>query len=76
VKKTPWFNAKKYNPVRNGWYEVRCKFGVFGGYYEPEERLYWDKAGWYFYKSDPGLRRVCSFGHKCNSWRGLVKESK
>ncbi len=66
--KTPWFNAFYVKPARKGWYEVKCKHGVFGGS-SPEhngERLRWNGLEWRLYG------QACSFGRHCDTWRGLA----
>ena len=62
MKRTPWFNAKTQPPVRDGWYEVRCKYGL------RFERAYWSGRGWI--GSDA---KFACFGASCDSWRGLLK---
>jgi hypothetical protein len=67
MKKTPWFNAKKYKPVRNGWYEGVCKYGEF----IPGARFYWNGKTWSMKAGSK--RQVCTFGVSCDSWRGLTE---
>ena len=68
-EKTRWFSAQ-HNPSRVGWYEVRCKHGIFSNI--GIEKLFFDAYGWHM--SDKEIVR-CSFGAggPCDSWRGLKK---
>lgn len=62
MKLTEWFPCK-VNPVRRGWYEVSCHYGVFGD----GERLYWDGRMWIH-------NGEANFGHRCDQWRGLAEK--
>ena len=43
MKLTPWFDALKHNPVRDGWYDFRFGFGGVWVY----QRYQWKKDSWY-----------------------------
>lgn len=70
VKLTNWFDAFEQKPKRAGWYEVRCKNGMFGAPHSPGERLYFRRGGW-FLDADSRPTETCSFGRPCCQWRGL-----
>lgn len=67
MKLTRWFSAKK-PPGQIGWYDVKCRHGLFGR--PPGERLWFDGKDWiYDWDGEQGF--ISGFGHPCDSWRGL-----
>lgn len=67
MKRTQWFPAS-INPVRVGWYDVRCRHRMYG---YPEERIWFNGSKWGY---SPDTTAPCSFGRSCDSWRGLAKK--
>ncbi len=73
-KRTPWFDGKKYKPVRVGVYEL-MSLGQLG--YQ-----YWNGEAWGLWSISPTEARkdglfygACTRSHQHDDWRGLIAEA-
>jgi hypothetical protein len=68
MKRTLWFSAGQYKPVRVGWYELKTKWGAESNVW----RWYWDGEDW---RWSPGGMHIIKVWPS-DMWRGLTREWK
>jgi hypothetical protein len=74
MAKTVWFPAKKYKPVRVGWYEYKSVNFYLGDKRTTIDRFWWDGKRWLDHPDDPKI-----YGWSVSScrpdeaWRGRMK---
>jgi hypothetical protein len=64
MKKTPWFDARKYKPIRVGTYEF------YDSLWNSTWFIYWDGKRWPWTGNGTGEL------YKGDKWRGLTEKAK